>query len=321
MDLSIILTIIGLLATFVFGFLSIDLFKRKRYPGKITFVKQSSIGLFDSFVKNFNEIAILFEDKPIKDNLIYIKGCFINDGDIDIEGEKIEKPICIELPEKYSWVNCKITDTTKNLLSDYNIANDKNVELKFGLFRKGEFIQIEALIQASHDINNDDNIFDLTKFTHRISQTQKITLTNLLSENQIKKKKGKIIQRIWSTAIQMILPFIFSIVLFVFLKSAEINYRSIENGKTIEYKATPKRDGIVELKDLQTDEEKSISIIDFQDKSKYLPFIPEKTLWQKLKESWFIIPAWLALIVIFGLLDYWEVRKSNKIYRILSNKE
>lgn len=321
MDISIILTIIGLLATFVFGFLSIDLFKRKRYPGKITFVKQSSIGLFDSFVKNFNEIAILFEDKPIKDNLIYIKGCFINDGDIDIEGEKIEKPICIELPEKYSWVNCKITDTTKNLFSDYKIANDKNVELKFGLFRKGEFIQIEALIQASHDINNDDNIFDLIKFTHRISQTQKITTTNLLSENQIKKKKGKIIQRIWSTAIQMVLPFILSIVLFVFIKSAEINYRSIENGKAVEYKATPKRDGIVELENILTDEEKSISITDFQDKSKYLPFIPEKTLWQKLKESLFIIPAWLVIILIFGLLDYWEVRKSNKIYGILNKKE
>lgn len=321
MDISIILTIIGLLATFVFGFLSIDLFKRKRYPGKITFVKQSSIGLFDSFVKNFNEIAILFDEKPIKDNLIYIKGCFINDGDIDIEGEKIEKPICIELPEKYSWVNCKITDTTKNLFSDYKISNDKDVELKFGLFRKGEFIQIEALIQASHEINNDDNIFDLMKFSHRISQTQKITTTNLLSENQIKKKKGKIIQRVWSTAIQMILPFILSIILFVFLKSAEINYRSIESGKTVEYKATPKRDGIVELVNIITDEEKSISITDFQDKSKYLPFIPEKTLWQKIKQSWFIVPVWFVLILIFGLLDYWEVRKSNKIYGILNKNE
>lgn len=321
MDLSIILTIIGLIATFVFGFLSIDLFKRKRYPGKITFVKQSSIGLFDSFVKNFNEIAILFEDKPIKDNLIYIKGCFINDGDIDIEGEKIEKPICIELPEKYSWVNCKITDTTKNLFSNYKITNDKNVDLNFGLFRKGEFIQIEALIQASHEIDNDDNIFDQIKFTHRISQTQKITTTNLLSENQIKKRKGRIIQRIWYTAIQLLVPFVITIGLFIFLKSAGINYRSVENGKTIEYKATPKRDGIVKMKNLLTDKEKSISIAEFQDKSKYIPFIPDKTLWQQLKESWFIIPAWLALLLVFGLLDYWEVRKSNKIYRILSNKE
>lgn len=316
-----ILTIVGLIATFVFGFLSIDLFKRKQYPGKITFVKQSSIGLFDSFVKNFNEISILFEEKPIKDNLIYVKGCFINDGDIDIEGAKIEKPICIELPEKYSWVNCKITDTTQNLFSDYKIENEKNVFINFGLFRKGEFIQIEALIQASHDINNDDNIFDKIKFTHRISQTQKITTTNLLSESQIKKKKGKAIQAILSTAIQILIPFIIIIIFFIFFKSAEINYRSYEKGIINEYKANPKRDGVVELKNLLTDEVKTISIKNFQDKSKYLPFIPKKTIWQKLMESWYLVPFWLTAVTIIVLLDFWEVRKSNKIYQILNKKE
>ena len=321
MDISMVLTIMGLLATFVFGFLSIDLFKRKRYPGKVTFVKQSSIGLFDSFVKNFNQISILFEDKPIKDNLIYIKGCFINDGDIDIEGEKIEKPISIVLPEKYNWVNCKITDTTKNLKANYTITDAKNIELNFGLFRKREFIQIEALIEASDDIENDDNIFELLKFSHRISQTQKITKINLLSENQIKKKKGKIIQRIWSTAIQLFFPFLIAIFFFVFFKSAEINYRVIENGQTKEYKATAKRNGIVELSNICSNEEITIAITEFQNKDKYIPFIPEKTLWQKLMESWFVVPMWLALIIIFGFLDYWEVRKSNKIYRILNSKE
>lgn len=321
MDISIILTIIGLLATFIFGFLSIDLFKRKRYPGKITFVKQSSIGLFDSFVKNFNEISILFESKPIKDNLIYIKGSFINDGDIDIEGEKIEKPISIELPEKYSWVNCKITDATNNLVCDNEIWNDNIVGVKFGLFRKGEFIQIEALIEASHDVDNDDNIFDLVKFTHRISQTQKIATTNLLSENQLKKKKGKMIERIWSSTIQMLFPIILLILFYVFTKNAEINYRSIEAGNTVEFKAMAKRDGFIELKNLSTNDKTTISIADFQDKSKYLPFIPEKTLLQLLKESWIIIPIWLTIQFLLWLISYLEVRKSNKIYRVLTKKD
>lgn len=321
MDISIILTIIGLLATFVFGFLSIDLFKRTRYPGKVTFVKQSSIGLFDSFVKNFNEISILFENKPIKDNLIYIKGSFINDGDIDIEGEKIEKPICIELPEKYSWTNCQITETTKNLKCDYRIAGENIVELNFGLFRKGEFIQIEALIEASHEISEDDNIFELLKITHRISQTQKIVKTNLLSENQIKKKKGKILQRIWSIALQLFLPLIVSLALVVFFKSAVIKYKSVEHGKVVEYSATPKRDGIVELKNTTTGQELIVSIYEFQDKTKYVPYIPNISLWQKFMDSWYLIPIWFLLVVGLGLLDYWSVRKSNKIYQILNSKE
>jgi hypothetical protein len=321
MDLSFILTIVGLLATFVFGFLSIDLFKRKKYPGKITFVKQSSIGLFDSFVKNFSEISIQFENNPIKDNLIYLKGCFINDGDIDIEGDKIEKPICIELPEKYSWKNCKITETTKNLVCNFSIINDNTVELNLGLFRKGEYIQIEALVEATHEIQNDENIFDLICFNHRISQTQKIAKINLLSETQIKKKKSKIKERIWSTLIQMLVPIAFSIVFFLFFKSAEIIYRTTENGKINEYKATPKRDGFVELKNIKTSQENLISILEFQDKTKYIPFIPNKTIWQKLKESWIIIPFCIAFMIIFGLTDYLEVRKSNKIYQILNKKE
>ncbi|MDP1746094.1 MAG: hypothetical protein Q8L90_10980, partial [Bacteroidota bacterium] len=151
MDLSLILTILGLVATFAFGLLSIDLFKRKKYPGKITFVKQSNISLFNSIVKNFNEISILFDDKPIKENLIYIKGCFINDGDIDIEGSKIEKPISITLPAHYNWVNCKITKTSKDLTCNFHIKEQTVLEFDFGLFRKNEFYQIEALVEKNKD--------------------------------------------------------------------------------------------------------------------------------------------------------------------------
>jgi hypothetical protein len=193
--------------------------------------------------------------------------------------------------------------------------------LNLGLFRKGEYIQIEALVEATHEIQNDENIFDLICFNHRISQTQKIAKINLLSETQIKKKKSKIKERIWSTLIQMLVPIAFSIVFFLFFKSAEIIYRTTENGKINEYKATPKRDGFVELKNIKTSQENLISILEFQDKTKYIPFIPNKTIWQKLKESWIIIPFCIAFMIIFGLTDYLEVRKSNKIYQILNKKE
>ena len=321
MDTSLLLTIIGLVATFVFGFLSINLFKKKRYPGRITFLKQSSIRLFNSIVKNFNEIAILFENKPIKDNLIYIKGCFINDGEIDIEGEKIERPINISIPENYNWINCKITGTSPDLKCSYEIKDSKNLQFDFGLFRKNEFYQIEAIIEATKDIDKNDNIFDELNFTHRISQTQKIIVTNLLSENEIKRKKGRIKKNLWVTCIQLLIPTIISILIFAFLKSAELHYFEIgTNNVRIEYKATPKRDNTVKLKNTLTGEEKSISINDFQDKSKYTPFIPTKSIWQKVVEGWYVLVLWLIMGIIIVGLDYWELRKSNKIYSILNNR-
>jgi hypothetical protein len=321
MEISLLLTIIGLSATFIFGFLSIDLFKRKRYPGKITFVKQSSISLFNSIVKNFNEISILFDNIPIKENLIYIKGCFINDGDIDIEGDKIEKSITIELPKNYKWINCKITDTSKDLKCTYNFKNETDLQFDFGLFRKNEFYQLEALIEAKRTRDKSVGIFESMKFSHRISQTQKITTTNLLTEDQMKKKKNGIFRNIWVTALQLLLPTILGILLTVFLKSAELHYQIIENGKTIEYKATPKRDATVELKNMSTDVEKIISISEFQDKSKYIPFIPQKTIWQRFIASWYMLVAWLFLVSIFVGVDSWELRKNNKIYGILKSSE
>ncbi len=58
-DLSTFLTILGVILTAIFGFLSIDLIKRKKNPGKLTLVKQSTLGLFNNIAKNFDEISIL----------------------------------------------------------------------------------------------------------------------------------------------------------------------------------------------------------------------------------------------------------------------
>ena len=317
MDLSLALTIIGLILTLVFGFLSIDLFKRKKYPGRITFVKRTNISLFNSIVKNFNEIKVQYDNNPVDENLIYVKGCFINDGDIDIEGNKIEKPISLSLPEGLSWINCKITDKTKDFNPGFNITSKNNIDFTFGLFRRNEYFQIEAIVEANHDKTNHENIFEEIKFDHRISNTQKISVENLLSENQMKNKKGKIKSNLISTAVQLLLPTLLSIILIAFYKSADIRYKTISNGTTLIYKAQAKNNGLIELTELSSDKEIFITINEFQNKQKYIPFIPEITIWQRLKSSWYILPLYVILVLLFVGFDYYEVRKSNKIYKIL----
>src|SRR5690606_30757105 len=121
-------------------------------------------------------------------------------------------------------------------------------------------IQIEGLIEASHDILNDDDIFDSIKFDHRISQTQKVSKTNLLSEDQLKKKKVKISQRVWHSTVQMFIPFVLITIVFLFANSEEIKYKTIENNINSEYRATAKRNGKVELTNLKTSSKKVITI-------------------------------------------------------------
>lgn len=72
MDIGTIIGIIGLVATLVFGFLSLDLIKRKKYPGKISCIKLSVISLLNDVARNFKEIKLLHNNNPIEQNLVYI---------------------------------------------------------------------------------------------------------------------------------------------------------------------------------------------------------------------------------------------------------
>ena len=83
MDFNTIISIIGIIATLVFGILSIDLFKRKKYPGKITYVNIYFVNLLNSIANNFKDLQLFLKNQAINTNIIYIKGAFINNGDIE----------------------------------------------------------------------------------------------------------------------------------------------------------------------------------------------------------------------------------------------
>ncbi|MBV9576523.1 MAG: hypothetical protein JO149_07855, partial [Gammaproteobacteria bacterium] len=117
----------------------------------------------------------------------------MNDGDIDIEGNRTEKPISIELPDGLTWIKTIITNSTKNLISSVNIHSDnKIVDFEFGLFRKKEFIQFEAIIEANSLNYDEDNLFKKLQISHRIANTQQVKVIELLEEEKIVIKKKKI---------------------------------------------------------------------------------------------------------------------------------
>ena len=61
MHTSDILAVLGIVATIIFGVWGIIIVIRRRYPGQLTYVKESYIGLFDSIVKNVPELAVLYQ--------------------------------------------------------------------------------------------------------------------------------------------------------------------------------------------------------------------------------------------------------------------
>ena len=98
MNTSTFLTVLGLSATILFGLCALYLASKRRYPGRITFFKELSIGLYDTIAKNLPGIDLLYKNTPVAQNHVLVKGALLNTGSMDITLSIVEIPITIKLP-------------------------------------------------------------------------------------------------------------------------------------------------------------------------------------------------------------------------------
>ncbi len=319
MDLSLLLTIIGTIATLVFGFLSIDLFRRKKYPGKISFVHLNSLSLFNRIAKNFEEISILHNSEPIKENIIYLQGAFVNVGTIDINGTIAEKDISIELPDNYRWLKCKITKVSNDLKCESSISGDKVLDFNLGLFRRNEFFEFEALIEAENNAKRYNEIASYFIISHRIANTQKIDRTNIIPENKINENKRSL--RIYLITIFALLILCISFVIFdlFFPGPLRIQYRVVNtsNNEYIFY-AEGKNDNTIHLKEVNGDRETTVPLVEFQNKEKYIPMVHTNTISDNIEKYFIGMGPFLLLYILYILSDFIDIKKAKKSNSILT---
>lgn len=316
MDSSIIIGVVGVVATLVFGFLSIDLFKRKRYPGKVTYVKLSLIDLLNNVANNFEEIKLLHDDSPINKNLMYIKGALINNGDIDINSTSTEKDITIELPENCTWLDVKPTHHSKGLSVSINKETGREAAFHFDLFRKNEFVQFEGLIESDQNYMSSDMLESELVFTHRIENTSKIEKKSLLSERQIKRKKRKALS--YSLAIlAFLILFSLTFILNIFGAKSETLYFERIGATTEEIFKVKLEENSVHLSPMYNgSEDLYISTEKF---NRYYKASPKKlTFWQKFKDQYWILSLQLAFFAILVLWELLEIRGARKLSNIMS---
>ncbi|MGY6648230.1 hypothetical protein [Wenyingzhuangia sp. IMCC45574] len=314
MDKSTLIGIVGILLTIVFGFLSIDLFKRKKYPGKITYVKLTLIDLLNNIANNFREIKLLHQDQPINKNIIYIKGAILNNGDIDINSKLTEKDISIKLPDKCKWLDIKPTEYSEGLSPKIKIDNLDTATFDFDLFRRNEFIQFEGLIESEDKFMASDVLENQLSFSHRIENTSKIQKKVLLSEKEIKKKK-KYATR---TSILVLILIFFVSFTYIFnlfgIRAENIYYNEINN-KNISYSATLENETVV-LKTVDNEDKLYISIEEFN--NRYKASSKKLTLWEKFKEQYWIIAVQIGLFIVSILWEVYEINNAKRLMKILN---
>ena len=120
-------TVLGLLATISFGAWSLFYaIVGRRYPGRISFVQEDCIGLFDSIVRNFPEIVISYQNNPVGENLVLLKGAFLNTGTKDITKEMVAGELTLVLPKGYNWLTARIVAATPDVVSGITHSTDRS---------------------------------------------------------------------------------------------------------------------------------------------------------------------------------------------------
>lgn len=189
-SIDTILAILGLLVTIFLGYLGLKYTLKYRKKTEIIFLKNTSISLFKTIVKNLDDIEINYQGKKINENLILFKGTFFNNGNIDIEKSIIHKPLEIELPKNYTWVMHKLIDSSDGLEINSNLIDNRLV-FQWDLLKEGEYFTFDSLVEyqtEKDDLDKSDvgkKLLKNIKINHRITD-----LKNVSKENSIPRPMG-----------------------------------------------------------------------------------------------------------------------------------
>ncbi|MCK4665011.1 MAG: hypothetical protein KAT68_19230 [Bacteroidales bacterium] len=159
-----ILSIIATIFFGVFSIMGVYYYVRKKHPIEFIFYKEESIDLFNSVSKNLNDLKVIYKNAPIKENMYIIKGNIVHVGRRDITEVMIENPLIILFGKEAIIHEARILDTSPGLKASMTFENNVG-EFVFKLFRRGEFIKFEILLECPNDIFEKNEI----QFEHRIA--------------------------------------------------------------------------------------------------------------------------------------------------------
>ncbi len=268
MELKIdtLLAVIGVIATIVIGYLGVRYTLKYRKKTDIIFLKNSSISLFKTIVKNLDDVQITFKGKKVDENLIVFKGTFFNNGNVDIDNSIVHKPLEIELPHNYYWVNQKIIGCSEGLEVKLTQTENKIV-FNWDLFKEGEYITFDSLVEYKSNPENEPQSTDISKgllkgltFNHRITN-----LKNISKEGSIPRPMG-FSGMVFLSIIVLSLVFggYYLSVGQYFFPSYEV-YNEV-NIDSIQYfvKATAENDNLIELTSISSEEIATVTKDEFR---------------------------------------------------------
>jgi hypothetical protein len=193
MDPQTIFAIAGIAVTVILGIWAIVINMRYNKNVQITYAHELAIALTDDITQNFPNLKVLFHNQPVSDNLVLLKGYFINTGKKDISREMIEKQITMKLPNDFEWVECKVVEHSPTLKATANMTGKTEISFDTGLWKMREYLKVEALAKVPVVKADPDNLpkdyptrrlLNALTFPHRITDSKTVHLTNVHRPSQ-----------------------------------------------------------------------------------------------------------------------------------------
>ena len=181
-----LVTIISIVATAI---ISIFIAKWQMKKNKIVHFTINSYDIGKGLSDEFPEFKLHFGDEVLADNVMVLKGGFMNVGRNDVTGLKGENDIKLILPDGCKVKAVTISPSTDDLKVDANKDNNKENILNFGIaeiLKTDEYFKYMVIVEASNDVKS---LHSMLKFSHRLSNTDKIKNTYIgLQRNMFRKR-------------------------------------------------------------------------------------------------------------------------------------
>jgi len=175
-------TIISIILSAIIAFF---IAKWQMKKNKIVHFSINSYDIGKGLSNEFPEFQLHYDGENLSNNVMVLKGGFMNVGRNDIDALKGDADIKLILPEECRIKAVKVLPSTDDLIVNAN--QDKENVINFGireLFKSNEYFKYTAIIETSIEI---EDIFDNLKFQHRILNTEKIQDTYIGLQRKYRK--------------------------------------------------------------------------------------------------------------------------------------
>ena len=315
MESGTIWSIIGIFISVIFGLIGIYLTIRSKYSGRVTFVNEQTIELFDAIGNSLDKLAVTYNGSAVNENLVLLNGAFIKSGKFDITKDMVEQPITITLPKGYKWLTGRIVDST--VKAEFIQVDDNNVSISTGLFRCGEYIRFHALAQlpeTDKDVSNSERFKKAISFKHRIVNTKSIKETETHSQKDsfrtLKKKGIPLFLMLLTTS------GIFGFVIYegipkVLVYSYVVSKSNVEQ---VQFKST--NSDLVKVTSNESEFEIEQPFPDFIERTIGVPTLSD----QKDNYIFYILlPIYILIILILFLNQVFEYYRNRRLLKILGD--